>query len=639
MESRVDLPASFAMPLSLRGSVHGGQQPVAGASVQIYAAGTTGYGSGAVALMSAPVTTNQNGQFTLNANYSCPASTSQVYLVATGGNPGLSAGTNNPALAAMAALGPCRLVGSTYMLDPNAFINVDEVTTVAAVYALRAFLDPVTMQVGASSGNATGLANSFLVAHNLADPGTGQALAMVPAGTGKVPQAEINSLADSIAPCVNSDGTGSPCLSLFAASTPAGGMRAVNTIQALYNIASAPYSQVGAIYGLANSAAPYQPALSSAPNDWSIGIVYPQLSNAIAIDAGGNVWATSLPLGGPYAVFKLGPAGTNLSGPSGFTGSGLTNPSAISLDASGNAWITNSQTSSKAASVVELSNSGAPLSGPSGYQGGGMELLSSIANDGSGNAWIVSKAASGKASLIKLDPSGNVLSGASGFAFGTTSSTLGNNPGVAIDPSQSVWVADGSVVYKYGNAGDSISGAGGYSVGNLTPLGVAFDGHGNAWVNSPYVLGGLVPTTFGSLSPAGALLTPAAGYANCVRPASSGTTEYFCYFENPKTFALDGAGNIWSGVLFQTASRGRTISSSNYVSVLSPGGNVLSGPFGYTGGLAVTNFPNSDTIAVDGSGNVWDGGGGSLIELVGAATPVVAPFALGAQNGMLGQRP
>ena len=53
-------------PGHITGLVHGGQQPISGATVQMWAAGTTiGYGAGAIAVGS-PVTTDSNGSFDLN---------------------------------------------------------------------------------------------------------------------------------------------------------------------------------------------------------------------------------------------------------------------------------------------------------------------------------------------------------------------------------------------------------------------------------------------------------------------------------------------------------------------------------------------------------------------------------------------
>ena len=140
---------------SLRGSIHGGQQPISGAHIQLYAAGTTGNGMAGGELIeapvvAAPVATDANGNFTITGDYTCPSSSSQLYIIATGGNPGLAAGTNNSALALMAALGPCSLHGGQYTLDPNSLISINEVTTVASMYALLAFVDGDGDDLGAS---------------------------------------------------------------------------------------------------------------------------------------------------------------------------------------------------------------------------------------------------------------------------------------------------------------------------------------------------------------------------------------------------------------------------------------------------------------------------------------------------------
>lgn len=50
---------------SIRGAIHGGQQPVSGSTVQLYAAGNSGYGTGAQALLSTGVTTDQYGNFNI----------------------------------------------------------------------------------------------------------------------------------------------------------------------------------------------------------------------------------------------------------------------------------------------------------------------------------------------------------------------------------------------------------------------------------------------------------------------------------------------------------------------------------------------------------------------------------------------
>ena len=85
---------------SFRGSVHGGQQPVSGAQIFLLSANTSSYGGGSSSILtsgpgilqnqygSSYATTDANGNFAFT-NYNCPSPTSQVYLFAAGGNPGL----------------------------------------------------------------------------------------------------------------------------------------------------------------------------------------------------------------------------------------------------------------------------------------------------------------------------------------------------------------------------------------------------------------------------------------------------------------------------------------------------------------------------------------------------------------------
>jgi hypothetical protein len=129
-------------PPALRGRVHGGQQPVSGSAIQLYAAGAGGYGSAGTALLTTSVSTDAHGDFTINRAYSCPTSSTDVYIVATGGNPSLSLGTDNISLALMSALGPC---GN---LSASTFIFINEVTTVASVYALAPFMSTGGAKVG-----------------------------------------------------------------------------------------------------------------------------------------------------------------------------------------------------------------------------------------------------------------------------------------------------------------------------------------------------------------------------------------------------------------------------------------------------------------------------------------------------------
>src|SRR5277367_947002 len=177
------------------GHIFGGSQPVSNASIQLYTPGTNGYGSASTPLLNQAVTTDANGFFSLTGDFSCPSATSPVYLVATGGNPGLAPGTNNSAIALMGLLGQC---GN---LTPTSFFNLGERSTVAAVWALAPFMVDYA-HIGTSHGNAQGLMNAFAAAQNLVDIHTGQAPGTAPA-IATVPAAEINTLADILSSCVN----------------------------------------------------------------------------------------------------------------------------------------------------------------------------------------------------------------------------------------------------------------------------------------------------------------------------------------------------------------------------------------------------------------------------------------------------
>ena len=269
MRQGVAAGASAPAPVSSakQGTVSGGEQPVSGAAIQLFAVGTTGDGSPATALLKSPVTTDTAGTFTITGLYTCPSASTLVYLTATGGDPG--SGHSNPALALMSALGSC---GS---LNASSFLYVDERTTVSAVAALMPFMRAPDA-VGSSGVDGSPFNGAFALANMLVDTSTGQVPGpMLPANS-TVPVATVNSLANVLAACVNSAGgvagDGSACGRLFASATPAGGVAPTNTVWALLNLMRDPAKDVGVVFGVTAAAAPFQPALSAAPADWSLSI-------------------------------------------------------------------------------------------------------------------------------------------------------------------------------------------------------------------------------------------------------------------------------------------------------------------------------------------------------------------------------
>lgn len=256
-----------------RGSVHGGQQPVSGATIQLYAVGTTGDGSAATPLLTPAATSDANGNFNITGTYTCPAPASLIYIVATGGNPGLSAGTNNAALSLIAALGPCNTLSS------STFIQINEVTTVGAVYPLAPFMTS-SSAIGSSTLDAQSLTDAFTLASQLVNFSTGTSPGtFVPSGYA-VPASEINTIANILSTCINSiggvAGDGTSCGNLFSLTTPVttpATTPATDTIIALLHLANNPTLNTTALFNLAPPTSPFQPQLAQAPSNFSVALM------------------------------------------------------------------------------------------------------------------------------------------------------------------------------------------------------------------------------------------------------------------------------------------------------------------------------------------------------------------------------
>ncbi|MGA7343784.1 MAG: hypothetical protein WBE72_06675 [Terracidiphilus sp.] len=327
--------------------MHGGPNPVIGATVTLYATETIAspssanhYGYGVAGQVLGSTTTDSNGAFSFTGDaVNCPDG-QQAYIVAAGGYTGSFSSQNSAALL-MAALGPCGGISDTTQ------VIIDEPTTIAAAYAIGQFMSisgtGATAQVNisapannngttASSGAAgacttsggvttgcvaAGLAHAFLNAANLVNSTTGVAnstLANTSTFMATVPQALINTLANSVEACINSNGDATmptaPCTTLMTDTTPTAEVASptapANTLQALLDLAQypsqavdvAPSAATTALFNVANSNAYYSPALTSAPLDFTIAIAYVLWSNdgvvmspwGIATDIDDNVY-------------------------------------------------------------------------------------------------------------------------------------------------------------------------------------------------------------------------------------------------------------------------------------------------------------------------------------------------------------
>ena len=536
-------------------TVVAGATPLVGAAVQFYYAGTTGNGSTATALLSASVTTNAAGLAAVPANYTCPATTGLTYLKASGGTLGSST-VNNTNVALMAAVGPCSSVtaGSSF--------TVNEVTTVAAAYALQEFY--TLGQIGASSTNLSGLTNAFATAATLANATTGSSSGTTMPPNGVAPTARINALANMLNACVVKS---SVCGTLYY-NTPGGAP--ANTLDAMVNIARYPGIDVAGLYGLSQSSLAYGPGLGSAPQDWTVFVSYSGggLSSpaGLALDSQGNVWVASY----FYAASKFSPIGTPLFA-SGVTGYGLNNSYGMAVDLADNAWVPNEQPyigGSTIGSLTVLSTSGGTLNHASDYTAGGYNYPLSVALDPNGTAWVVDY---GNSHLTLVNAQGVPLSGSTGyttplFAFPVVVALDGNHfgwignqadttvtkvaadgssfqnfsccngaSGIAIDQGNNVWVANfyGNSVSLISSTGQVISNGAYTGLGALDhPQGIAVDGAGNVFVAS-YRGNGALTELSGVGANTGKSISPAIGLG-----ADAGLLEAFA-------LAVDASGNVW----------------------------------------------------------------------------------------------
>ena len=552
-----------------------------GANISLYAAGLSGTGTGASSLLTVPVLSGVDGGFSITGDYTCPSATTQVYIVARGGNPGLAGVVNNAALVMMAPLGDC---GN---LTPSTYITINEVTTAASAWALQQFAPAAVTSgaiLGASSTNAVGLRNAFLVANNLVNVATGVAGgASLPPGAA-LEANKLYTLADILAVCINSNG-GSACTPLFTASTHAS--VPTNTFDAALQIVRNPASNVAAVFNAGTAQGPFQPTLTTPPNDWTMTISYIggglYAPTALGVDSTGSVWAANY-FGG--FASKLSASGVPASA-SGFSDPHLYESYGLAIDAQDSVWITVEETSgsinSGDGSVTKFSSAGTLLSG-NGFTAGSIYYPYAIAADTNGNMWI---ADFGRSAATLMDTSGNTLSGASGYS----PTGLSFPTSVALDNAHNAW---------FGVQGSSVEIApSGAATGPFSccrgPAGIALDSAADVWI-ADYSASALVQ------------LTPAGGLSQTLVNGAGG-------INHPESITTDAAGSVWA-----TNYRGNSIS-------------------GFTGGLASAAISPSTGfgvdpglsqpfgIAVDASGNLWVSNFAlnSLTQFVGLAAPTKTP--------------
>ncbi|HKF47814.1 MAG TPA: hypothetical protein VKB38_10690 [Terracidiphilus sp.] len=644
--------------VTISGTVHGGQQPVSGATVFILANSPSGYGTAPTTLLT--TTTDAGGSFSFPIAGTCstvgPAPhaaqpNDQLIIMSVGGNPGNSGGTVNPNLVLISAIGSCS------SLSGASFFQVNEVTTVASAYALAGFLTysgavdtPPSSSVtagtipffgiptsggsctsaahwtstGANTCNYVGLSNAARTVQTLVNVGTGlppanskvasYTAAGITAGNDSyVPSSRINTLANILSSCVNStggaasDGGTTNCGTLFIATTPttiATPVAPTDTLQAILNVAQSPFLATAAntsFFGLASKNAPFNtPAgLTSKPNDWALAVGYTSggATNINAGDAG-----TIIPSGATQATILEG----------------------LAIDQQGNVWATSTADQTGSANggnggIVGLTNQGTPISPNAtaanfgAFQTNSFFPFSDPAVDESGNIYFGNAADN---SIAAISPSGgSVLSNV------VVDPAIDGNgyTAIAVDQSDHLFVSGlgsggnmsfgeytGSTeVWSNTTAGTSATIAGGFS-------GASLDASGHVWFSTASLdqeltasTGALVKTW--GLPNEGNLAVDSTGNVygcntgSVYKDSGSASSIYNqtggCYTStNFAPVAIDGLGNLWMPVLGTAESPGSGAGHLDEVATTgtNAGKTISPATFGYQGIGVPGSFGGSD---------------------------------------------
>jgi len=522
-------------------------------------------------------------------------------------------------------------------------VVVNELTTVAAGYALAQFTSPRGI-----AGKAPGLANAAAMAANLADARTGRAsrvLTSAPNGRQTSTERTVHSLANLVTGCVRS---ARRCATLLRLATPPRGPAPRTTFDAVAAIARNPWQHVGALFAQARSAPHvYRPSLTSRgePDAWTVALRFAGDGTTMsgpgnfAVDAQGNLWVLNnyvyspdrtQSVCGSDLLLKFTPDGRYAPG-SPYTGGGVSGAGfGITFDPTGNLWLGNygfatpgCTTEPAHDSVSKFSPNGRPLSPPAGFTQGGISWPQGTVSDRRGTIWIancgndtVTRFPGGdprKAQSIGdvgLHQPFDVVVDGKGRAYVTG---VGSSTVALLD-------ADGKP-----RPGSPVSGG-----GLNHPMGVAVDSTGHVWVANSGLLELPCPDAQPSFATRGGSLTLLDEQG---RPARSkaftggGLTI-------PWGIAVDGDDNVW----IANFGRQRLSQFCGTRTAACPPGKRTGSPISPASGYGFDGLVRNTGVAIDPSGNVWltnnwktiplpaNPGGYQIVAYVGAASPLRTPL-------------
>jgi streptogramin lyase len=567
---------SFSNPsvaTGFKGKVFGGQQPVVGSTVTVWAAGITGYGSAALPLSSTTTLDDGSFDFSTATPYVCTPG-EQVYITASGGT-AVVGGPANANIMLATGLGDCTAA-------QTATVEINEVTTAATAFALAQFFTPT---LGSSSPDSFGTDPADIVAFTNSNQFTIPTLIDIPNGLVQpntpsitIESAKIYSIANTLASCVN-DAAGFPnCNTLFTDTAPPGrgATTPTDTLQAAVQMALRPYQNIHGLYTLATKTPPFT-GLSAEPNDWTIGVsytssdyalsivptAYSSTSASIDIDVNGKIWFPTT-LSGSTGIAAFDPTSVSFNGP--YLEGAYTQPQYASIDSNGYVWLTD-----VASSFIGYTDTTAP-GGPNtvGQYIIPGDVLGPVATDSAGDTLFAINDPTDGPGLGLINSSGGGFVGAfTEYPTGllaTSDYVLASSTGIGVPCDlESVDNAAANVVYASTSPATCTSGgvalaSGGQDVISMAsslnqfcfalagacggppsdfaadvnlPQGVATDGYGNEWIANS---GNASVFTFGGVNTSYANTSPVA-YLHDTNNGSTMTTPY--------AIAIDGSGNVW----------------------------------------------------------------------------------------------
>ncbi|MDE1160336.1 MAG: hypothetical protein PW792_00155 [Acidobacteriaceae bacterium] len=642
---------------AVQGKAMGGHQPISGAAITLYKAGTTGYGSAPTVLGTA--TTDSGGNFSITRNSTTCTDPDQLYMVAQGGDPGL--GSVVPTNILVEALGTCSSITS------STTVVIDEISTIAAAEALSGFatVDGSSVNIGTSSTNALGLQNAMQNALALVPMQGTAANTTTAGGNGHVPNTLINSLGNSLSACVNSAGMSTAGCTSVAIAYP-NSITPANTWQIALEWALYPMLNVTNVFNNATANTNfYTPTLSAAPHDVSVAIQYsvgyetngttPAYEpNDVKVDASGNVWVGGMPYA---ALAELSPAGALLSPNGGWgttalqgtAGAGLAidnaSPANVWLaDTAGQIWKYTPSTSTTVGVAVPATITTATATAVAVS-----DAAYAVSIDPSNNVWFSTYASTAGTSYIGRIPVGTTTADTT-YAGTSTFPTATTNYGakyLAVDPRTSNIVAGGTGVSSYFNFASPYTGAVTVSSGtsNYRSGGTTFDSSAARIWN---VIAGLSGQSGGY----GGVCYGAADTSGCTTKfyfpiptaATGGTTAQVNLYGS--TIAMDGVNH---GLVPAASTAGYSSlfvvdASSTAMKYLATTGSLASRGSGDglmpvdasgTSVLATaTTATSMPSVAIDQAGATWLINASStatypVVQVFGIAAPTNAPLAVG----------